>query len=110
MTNGVVSVLRGGVMAMKIVVGCDGYNAKKLAESIQSAGKVPTPDQADSLAREHGFGCHDCRVIQTPARDHFSEELSPRYRETFNDPEANPRWEHDAEHTVMIYLPERRAR
>lgn len=110
MTNGVVSIMQGGEVAMKIIVGCDGYRAPLLAERIRFLNRVPTVEQAIVLAIEEGFGCPDCRVVSTPGRP-FHEafgapDLSPesRYATTFSDPLANPRWKHRADYTEVVEL------
>lgn len=116
MTNGVVSVLVDGKVAMKIVVGCDGYRAGKLAELIRKANRVPDVVEARALADAVGFGCGDCRAIGMPenpfnnaslwksAKAEFSSEGLKCYYDSFSDPEANPRWEYRADHTKIVYL------
>src|SRR5580692_4971476 len=61
-TQGVVSILRGGRVIMKIVVGCNGYSAEKLAEALEKL-PAPTVDDAVRLSDDFDFGCHICRVI-----------------------------------------------
>lgn len=104
MTNGVVSVVVNGKVAMKFVAGCDGYNAPKVAAHIRTMGRVPNLFEASSIAATYELGCKDCLVIQEPNEDHFYEPLGERYRDTFGDPRANPRWEHEADYTEVIEL------
>lgn len=109
MTNGVVSVIVGGKVAMKIVCGCDGYNAPALARLIRLESQVPPVDFVRRWCVAVGFGCQDCLVIQTPdcldptGRDSTIDRTA-RYRNTFDDPYANPRWEHKADHTEVVTL------
>lgn len=107
MTNGVVSVVVDGKVAMKIVCGCDGYNAPALVRLMKLETEVPPVEVVRDWCRSVGFGCGDCLVIQTPeALDPHGEDATPdivaRYRSTFSDPEANPRWEHKAEYTEVV--------
>jgi hypothetical protein len=104
MTNGVVSVLVGGKVALKVVCGCNGNYAYALAHLLKVEPEVPPADIVRGFAEAVDFGCKDCLVIQTPEEDLFHEELDPRYRETFSDPEANPRWRHKADYTELVYL------
>ena len=79
-------------MLIKAVCGCNGYNADKLVQSICEQ-KPETPQAVYDLAIQNGFGCKNGLVVmgnsEVIARD---KELSPLYREKFNDPEFNPRW------------------
>lgn len=92
MTNGIVSVLKNGEVALKVVAGCDGYNADALAGLLTPDTH---PEVAWRLALEAGFGCEDCLVVQHPGGDVYrgEGELNPLYRERFSDPRFNPRWE-----------------
>lgn len=103
MTNGVLSILEHGKMAMKIVCGCDGYNAPILKRTIEKLGRVPSPTEAYDLAWHDGVGCDDCLLIVTPDEVWYHRHKLDRletadgeslalYRATFNDPQFNPRW------------------
>jgi hypothetical protein len=93
-TQGIVSLVKNGAVALKCVAGCDGYNAPKVADWLRE-----NPD-ADGRAVyraciDVGFGCRDCLVVLTP-NFHVAEcenDLSPLYRKTFLDPRFNPRWD-----------------
>lgn len=95
MTNGIVSVVKDGNVLLKAVCGCDGYNAKSLAHLLRIETEVPPLDKVYDFAKSVGFGCNDCLVIQTIDDELYrgEGELHPRYREKFNDPNFNPRWE-----------------
>lgn len=98
-TQGIVSVIGKGhspecpKVLMKIVAGCEGYNAEKLAAALKEKWPV-TAEEAYRLARKTPFGSGDCLVVLTPDGELFfgSADLSPSYRDTFNQPEWNPRW------------------
>lgn len=101
-TQGVVSILRGGRVIMKIVVGCNGYTAEKLAGALE---KLPAPTVADAirLSDDFDFGCRICRVVvaELPGGspeihtvgDFNGDGNFDLYRETFALPEFNPRCE-----------------
>lgn len=103
MTNGVVSIVNGGKVVLKIVCGCDGYNAAKLADALrdwigdwQGDGCPIDLEDARGVAREVGFGCDDCLVLMNENEFRFDgddDEIGPLYREKFADPRFNPRWE-----------------
>jgi len=106
-TQGVVTVLKDAKVAMKIVVGCDGYNAANIAQIIRAAGKVPTVREAYKTALQLTCGCRDCLTIITTDEIFFmgSEDVGPLYRETFDDPRFNPRWKNGtADHVHIVRL------
>ncbi len=111
-TQGIVSILVDGEVAMKIVTGSDGYNARLVAGAIRALGRVPSKEEALEMATYFKFGVYrrtsdfacpalavhcPSLVIQTPDRDFYPAEpdlaLSGLYREKFSDPLFNPRWE-----------------
>lgn len=107
MTNGLVSMTQDGQVLLKVVCGCDGYNAVKMAYLLRLETEVPPVDVVRRFAEAVGFGCDDCLVIQTPDADDFrgEDELGPLYREKFNDPSFNPRWEcGDCAETEIVEL------
>lgn len=95
MTNGIVSMVKGGQVVIKAVCGCDGYNAPALAHLLKQESEVPELEAVHRLALDVGFGCEDCLVVQGTDRNLFlgEDDLSPLYREKFGDPSFNPRWE-----------------
>jgi hypothetical protein len=107
-SQGLVTVRVNGQVAMKIVAGCDGYHAKKLAKMVGDAWPI-TPYEAYCFAAKVGFGERDCRVV-IDKETHYSgddEELPARYRETFDQPEFNPRWKHGtADYVEVVDLEE----
>lgn len=115
MTNGVVSILVDGKVAMKLVTGHDGGNAQKVAERIRSLRQVPSVEEARDIALDEGFGCRECLIVGTPEDPFGNDDMRDgatkdepcgldRYWTTFDDPRANPRWEHEAEHTEVVEL------
>ena len=98
MTQGMVVVIDGGQVVMKVVAGCNGMNAGVLAEAIRSERRIESA-RVFEMAECSYFGCPGCLVVVTKEAVTMSEgpvELSGdlvRYRETFNDARFNPRWE-----------------
>lgn len=115
MTNGVVSIVVGGEVAMKLVVGHDGMNAHKVAERIRQLGHLPSLKEAREIAVDEDFGCPKCLVVGTPDDPFNNDDMRDgatkdeplgmgRYWTTFADPRANPRWEHEAAYTEVVEL------
>lgn len=104
MTQGLVTVQSGGKVVMKVVAGCDGYNARKLANKLRKSWPVSI-DEAYKMALEIDFGDPNCLVVITESdikSDEGNSEIHPRFRETFQKPRFNPRWENGtAEYTVV---------
>ena len=92
-TQAIVSLVKDGHTCIKIICGCDGYNAEKLIKIIKD-------DKSDNIkdvyiaALENGFGCKDCLVVMDDKNIIFDgdESIDPLYRETFDNPSFNPRW------------------
>lgn len=94
-TQGVVSLVRDGEVAMKFVAGCNGQNAKLLALSVRTDG-VGNLDSALRLGLACGFGCPECLVVvgkDGHVTHALGDPVSPLFRQTFADPNFNPRWE-----------------
>lgn len=103
-TQGIVSVLENGEVKIKAIAGCDGYRAKELAQRIKEAEDIDI-EKVHKLAEEISFGCNRCRFTMN------SEEILPRepfselYREKFEDPEFNPRWDlGTASYIILVEL------
>lgn len=98
-TQGVVGIIGpDGRMAVKVVAGCDGFNVPKLVERVEALTETPTVDESLALAREVGLGCPLC--LMAGDRDHIVgldedeyPDVAARFRETFDQPRFNPRWE-----------------
>lgn len=103
-TQGLVTVVSNKKVFMKVVVGCEGYNARKVASRLKKDWPV-SADKAHEIASKAQFGCEECRVVITRSKivikgDH---SVSPLYRKTFQKPKFNPRWNRGtAYHTVVI--------
>lgn len=96
-TQGLVTFVHNGQVVLKVVAGCNGQQAEAMADFL----RVLEPDAIRGLGRviygealRRHFGCRDCLVVLTPTGEisGFTETLPPRYRQTFNQPEFNPRW------------------
>lgn len=94
-TQGMVSVTKNGATAIKIIAGCNGYNAPLVGEAVRRLERIPTIEEAFEIATEHSFGSESCLVVMDGTRHIFEsdEALPDRYRETFDDPRFNPRWD-----------------
>jgi hypothetical protein len=97
MTQGLVTIMQGRNVRMKIVTGCDGMKAKRLSNAIVKLGRVPTLVEAYNLALKLGFGSPSSLVVVGANRSKFetgAQRLPPLYRKTFNRQGFNPRWKH----------------
>lgn len=94
-TQGLVTVMHDGKVIYKIVAGCNGYNASKLAQSIRESWPLLLPE-IFNMASRLGFGSSRCRVVISRDAVKYigTEPLGVLYRATFDLPEFNPRWEH----------------
>jgi hypothetical protein len=116
-TQGLVSIVSDNKVLMKIVCGCDGYNAPKLATELKRLSFPMDGKKAYHLARQFGFGCDKCLYIITETsifgKDEDDCEVkdleqlgnfdSPLYRSTFNKAKFNPRWKiGTADYTIVI--------
>lgn len=103
-TQAVISLVKKGHTFIKIVCGCNGYNAEKLVKII----KYIQPEKIQDIykmAIKNKFGCRECLVVMDNENIVFKggdEELGPLYRETFNDPSFNPRWKNGIADIVTI--------
>jgi hypothetical protein len=107
MTQGVVSILLGGRVHMKIIAGCNGMNAERVAKEIRRLKRVPGIAEAHEIAKRLNFGAPESLVIVTESDIRFDgeETLDNRYRDTFDRPEFNPRWDKGtADHVELVYL------
>jgi hypothetical protein len=93
-TQGMVTVRQGGQVVMKIVVGSNGDKAKRVADEIRSLNRVPSRHEAFQLAVRCGFGAKaDLVVLNRDGHTPSGETLHALYRDTFDQPKFNPRWE-----------------
>lgn len=103
-TQGVVSVVHQGRVVLKVIAGCDGYNAKKLSHAIRRLGRVPTLSEAYEMATNVGFGESGNLVVMDERRSKHNtgERLSRLYRRTFEQPLFNPRWKRGTADFVSV--------
>jgi len=98
-TQGILSVQRGSTVLMKFIAGSDGYNVTYLANDvrrfIEDKGRLPTRGEAYELAVKAKLGDEASLVVMDEEGWEFrgGDEIHPRYRETFQRPRFNPRWE-----------------
>ena len=95
MTQGLITVMINGSVAMKIVAGCNRNKATEVAKRIRALKKLPTAEEAYQIAEDESFGSEDCLVVMDDSKEvhKTDEELDSRYRRTFHQPKFNPRWD-----------------
>lgn len=107
-TQGVLSVVRGGRVTVKVVTGCNGMEIPKLAEVFRK-NPPETAQEAYDAARACNVGCESCLVVMDDETDLIGtgEPLGPRYRATRQDPTFNPRWDlGTADYVEVVSVPE----
>lgn len=93
-TQGVLSVVRGGEVVVKLVTGSDGYQLPKLAEVIREKRLVDVVDIYVEAERLHIGSCGSLYVFDRDGSCVTNgDDLPDKYRETFTVPQWNPRWE-----------------
>jgi hypothetical protein len=96
-THGIVSVIKDGVVILKVIAGCNGWLASKLANQLKLAGNFDDLESIFKMALAIEFGSLETLVVMNAVTTFFSvnhsEEPSPLYRKTFYNPRFNPRWE-----------------
>lgn len=105
-TQALVTITRGGKVTRKIVSGCNGYNAEKMAKAILDNG-VDDPKQLEALAQQCELACGNCLVIQSGPEEFWPEQPEDLllYTAKFALPEFNPRWENGtAAYTFVVDL------
>lgn len=118
-TQAVVSVVSPeGTVIAKAVTGCNGREADRLAtlaaERLSAADRPQDTAKALlALAREAEYGCESCLVVQWAdgfamdapdmLLDFLSDEESvDRWKDRFQEPEFNPRWEYGTAEYVRV--------
>lgn len=97
-TLGLVTIIRADKVRMKIVAGCNGMEAKTLADALRKMPTIPSLEEAYELAVQSGFCCpgHLVVINESDSYDRLDEDWdevsSNLYRQTFDQPEFNPRW------------------
>ena len=104
-TQGLISIMKDKSVIVKVICGCDGYNAKKVARIIEKRHLEKIQDIYD-VALENGFGCSDCLVVMNKTdivyKGDGDIDSHPLFRETFNNPSFNPRWECGSVENLVI--------
>lgn len=106
-TQGLVTVVKDGRVVMKIITGSDGMHAPTLASVLKASRQVPQLEEAYKLALSLGFGSRGSLVVMNETQElfHGDDDLSSLYRETFGQPEFNPRWKQGtADHIEVVVL------
>ncbi len=94
-----------GKTKIKAIAGCNGYNAGALGDQIK-AKNLQSVDDIYSEAKDCQFGCSACLVVMDKSKvRNDGDDLVPRYFDTFEAPEYNPRWGRGtADYVVVIEL------
>ncbi len=102
-TQAVISLVKKDHTFIKIISGCDGQNSLKLAKTIRE-NKMKNLQEIYDLAVETKFGCKDCLVVMNKDTIIYKgdKELDPLYRETFDNPSFNPRWDKGTADFVIV--------
>lgn len=103
-TQGLVTVVSGGRVVLKLVAGCNGSRAKEVAIELAKGTLPPISLQnVYQMCIEKSFGCERCLVVYNNDTSICEDELPERYRETFHIPGFNPRWaKGTAEYNVLV--------
>lgn len=102
-TQAIISLVKNDHTFIKIICGCDGYNAEKLVKIIKD-NKLDNIQDIYKIALENKFGCKDCLVVMNSDNIIFygDERVGPLYRETFDNQSFNPRWKNGTADDVII--------
>lgn len=102
-TQGIVSVVREDQVIYKVIAGCNGMMAPKLADAIRKH-TPETLQEVHDLAIESAFGCYACLVSLSKEASIYKgdDELNQRFFTTFLNPKYNPRWERGSADYVKI--------
>lgn len=80
---------------MKVIVGCDGYNADQVADAIVATRLYAIGPETvyQFIAEQFDFGCSLDRAVldKDGVAWHGEDDLPESYRETFHLPTFNPR-------------------
>ena len=104
-TQGLLSIVINGQVAVKAVTGCDGYEMPNIARDVKK-NRVTDAQGLLKLCHKHGLGGDSLIVQSSPTKwlgDYDEDELPELYAENFNDPNFNPRWKYGtAEYTEVV--------
>lgn len=105
-TQAVISLVKKGHTFIKIVCGCNGYNAEKLVKIIEDK-RLYKIKPIYKVALQNNIGCKECLVVMDDNDIIFkgSDCVDPLYRETFDNPSFNPRRKNGtAEYIIILKL------
>lgn len=106
-TQAIISIMKNGHTFIKVVCGCNGYSAEKLAKIIED-NRLENIKDIYKEALENKFGCEECLVVMNSDDIVFKEgeELEPSfvesYRKTFDNPSFNPRWKNGTADYIIV--------
>ena len=103
-TQGILSIVVGGKVVAKAIVGADGYEMPAIADAVR-ANSVATAQGLLDLCHEYGLGGESLIVQSTPDKwigDCTDDDLPELYAEKFSDPRFNPRWKYGTADYVEV--------
>lgn len=102
-TQGIVSIVSDGKVIIKLITGSNGSEANKLKEQLEKSWPLDI-NKAYEIALNFEFGSTDSLVAMDKDNIIFHGEgnIGDRYRDTFNDPRFNPRWEYGLADEIEI--------
>lgn len=108
-TQGLVTVVsrHGGQVLMKIVAGCNGQKAAKVARRLKHRWPISLKNAfSEALLQHFGEKCGLIVIGDESAFFHGGGELLLRFRKTFDQPKFNPRRENgECDHVVVVKVP-----
>lgn len=102
-TQGLVTIKIKERVVMKVVAGCNGSKAKKVARQLRKVWPI-TIEEAYQLALKNSFGCVECLVVITTSNIKFEgdDKVSRLYRSTFQKERFNPRWKQGTADLIVV--------
>lgn len=103
-TQGILSIVVGGQVVAKAIVGADGYEMPAIAADVRERN-VTTAQGLLDLCHEHDLGGESLIVQSAPdvwIGDCTDDELPELYAEKFHDPRFNPRWHYGSADYVEV--------
>lgn len=108
-TQAILSIVHEGKVTTKVVAGCDGGNMWVLRDTVAdylgaTGRKEVAKSRLFAWAHQVGLTCDQCLVIQTAPTQIWNSDGAnvwgeftcierERWRDKFNDPAFNPRWD-----------------
>lgn len=97
--QGMISIIKDGNVITKIISGCNGNNTeivvKEIIQYMSHGGDPECLEDIYRISEEKDMGCIDCLIVMSKDKFLYKglEDISNLYKEEFEDPKFNPRWE-----------------